>query len=43
MFAEAERRMSAAMARDAARKTLESYDLREKAIRKAEAAGRASA
>ena len=40
MFAEAERRMSAGMAREAAQKALESYDLREKAIRKAEAAGR---
>ena len=40
MFAEAERRMSAGMAREAAQKALVSYDLREKAIRKAEAAGR---
>jgi len=40
MFAEAERRMSTGMAREAAQKALESYDLREKAIRRAEAAGR---
>ena len=40
MFAEAERRMSASMARDAAQKALESYDLREAAIRKSEAAAR---
>ena len=42
MFAEAERRMSTEMAREAARKALESYDLRETAIRKAEVAGRLS-
>lgn len=40
MFAEAERWMSTSMAREAAQKALESYDLREKAIRRAEAAGR---
>lgn len=40
MFAAAERSMSGAIARDAARRALESYDLREKAIRKAEAGGR---
>ncbi len=40
MFAEAEKHMSASMAREAAEKALESYDLREKAIRKAEAARR---
>ena len=40
MFAEAERRMSTGMAREAAQKALESYDLREKAIRKAESAAR---
>ena len=40
MFADAERRMSTGMARDAAKKALESYDLREKAIRRAEAASR---
>jgi hypothetical protein len=40
LFAEAERRMSADLARQAARKALESYDLREKAIREAEAARR---
>jgi hypothetical protein len=38
-FEEAERRMSTALAREGARKALESYDLREHAIRKAEAAG----
>jgi hypothetical protein len=32
--------MSTGMAREAAQKALESYDSREKAIRKAEAAGR---
>jgi hypothetical protein len=37
LFAEAERKMSTAMARDAARKALEAYDLHEVAIRKAEA------
>lgn len=37
MFAEADRRMSTGMAREAAQKALESYDLREKAIRRAEA------
>jgi hypothetical protein len=42
MFAEAEKRMSASMAREAARKALDSYDLRERAIRKAEAARRGS-
>jgi hypothetical protein len=40
MFAEAERHMSGSMAREAAGKALESYDLREKAIRRAEAARR---
>jgi hypothetical protein len=40
-FDEAERRLSASMAREGARKALLAYDLREKAIRKAEAAGRA--
>lgn len=39
-FDEAERRMSTAMAREGARKALETYDLHEKAIRKAEAAAR---
>jgi hypothetical protein len=38
LFAESERRLSASMARQAAKKALESYDLREAAIRKAEAA-----
>ncbi len=37
-FEEAERTMSTQMAREGARKALESYDLREQAIRKAEAA-----
>jgi len=40
MFAEAERYLSASMAREAAQKALDSYDLRERAIRKAEAARR---
>ncbi len=37
LFAEAEKRMSTSMAREAARKALEAYDLHEAAIRKAEA------
>ncbi len=37
LFAEAERRMSTGMAREAARKALEAYDRHEAAIRKAEA------
>ena len=41
-FDEAERRMSTAMAREGARKALETYDLHEKAIRKAEAAARSA-
>jgi hypothetical protein len=40
LFDEAERRMSAELARQAAKKALESYDLRERAIGKAEAACR---
>ena len=39
-FAEGERHMSTSMAREGARKTLATYDLHEKAIRKAEAAAR---
>ena len=39
-FDEAERRMSADMAREGARKAIASWELREKSIRKAEAAGR---
>jgi hypothetical protein len=39
-FAEAERKMSTSMARDAARKALAAYDLHEAAIRKAEALAR---
>ncbi|HYL11830.1 MAG TPA: hypothetical protein VEV41_02280, partial [Terriglobales bacterium] len=39
-FDEAERRFSADMAREGARKALKTYDLREAAIRKAEAAAR---
>ncbi len=39
-FAEAERKMSTSLARDAARKALEAYDLHESAIRKAEALAR---
>ncbi len=37
LFAEAEKRMSTSMARDAARKALEAYDLHEAAIHQAEA------
>ena len=37
LFAEAERKMSTSMAREAARKALEAYDKHEAAIRKAEA------
>ncbi len=39
-FAVAERKLSASMAREGARKAIESWDLRESAIRKAEAAKR---
>jgi len=39
-FDEAERRLSSDMAREGAEKAMGSWDLREKAIRKAEAAGR---
>jgi len=39
-FAEGERQMSTSMAREGARKALATYDLHEKAIRKAEAAVR---
>ena len=39
-FDEAERRMSASMARDGAHKAIDSWELREKAIRKAEALAR---
>ena len=41
LFEEAERRLNAGLARQAAQKALESYDLREKAIRRSEAARRA--
>ncbi len=41
-FAEAESRLSSSMAREGTRKALESYDLREKAIRRAEAAAKAA-
>ena len=41
-FERAERTMSTAGAREGARKALETYDLHEKAIRKAEAATRVS-
>ena len=41
-FAEGERKLSVAMARDGARKALATYDLHEKAIRKAEAAAKKS-
>ena len=40
LFAEAERKMSTSMAREAARKALTAYDLHEAAIRKAEALAR---
>jgi len=40
MFDEAERRLSASMAREASQAAIDAYDLREKAIRKAEAAAR---
>ena len=40
VFAEAEKRMSTAGAREGARKALEAYDLHEAAIRKAEALAR---
>ncbi len=39
-FEEAERRMSASLAREGARKAIEAYDLRERALRKSEAAMR---
>src|SRR5215471_217958 len=39
-FAEGERKLSVGMAREGARKALATYDLHEKAIRKAEAAGK---
>ena len=39
-FAEAERKLSTSMAKEAAQIALDSYDLREKAIRKAETAAR---
>lgn len=42
MFAEAEARLNAMMARDAARKALQSFDLREKALEAAQAAGKAA-
>jgi hypothetical protein len=40
-FAEAEKRMSTSMAREAAGKALDAYDLHEAAIRKAEALAQA--
>ncbi len=40
VFADAERKMSTAMAREGARKALEAYDLHEAAIRKAESLAR---
>jgi hypothetical protein len=39
-FDEGERKLSVSMARDGARKALATYDLHEKAIRRAEAAAR---
>jgi len=41
MFDEAEKRMSTSMAREASQVAIEAYNLREKAVRKAETAGRA--
>ena len=43
VFADAERKMSTAMAREGARKALEAYDLHEAAIRKAESLAREKA
>lgn len=40
MFDEAERRLSTSMAREASQVAIDAYNLREKAVRKAEAAGR---
>ena len=40
IFAEAERKLSSGLARNGTVRALESYDLREKAIRRAEAAAR---
>lgn len=40
MFDEAERRLSASLAREASQVAIDAYDLREKAIRKAESAAR---
>lgn len=42
-FDDAERRLSGSMAREAAQKAIDAYDLRENAIRKAEAAARLAA
>ena len=42
MFAEAEKRLNAAMAREAAHKALESFELREQALTMALSAGRTS-
>jgi hypothetical protein len=39
-FVEAEKRLSAGMAREGAQKAIEAWDVREKAIRKAESTGR---
>lgn len=39
-FEEAEKRLSGGLAREAAQKAIDAYDVREKAIRRAEAAGR---
>lgn len=43
IFAEGERRMSVSLAREGARTALKTYDLRESAIRKSEAAARSEA
>ena len=41
-FAEGEKKLSAAMAREGARKALATYDLHEKAIRKSETAAKSN-
>jgi hypothetical protein len=41
MFDDAEKRLSASMAREASQVAIDAYNLREKSVRKAEAAARA--
>jgi hypothetical protein len=41
MFDEAEKRLSTSMAREASQVAIDAYNLREKAVRKAETAARA--